>query len=106
DEARLPDRAGRQVVVVLLAPFVLERQVVDPLAFLRRAKGEEGHDLRLPTGEESRAVRAWRDGALRLDRPDLVGRATVGPPLLDGDLVADEPLVGRLRGLLDELLPH
>ena len=37
-EARLPDREGREVVVVHVAAVLLEREVVDPLLLLRRAE--------------------------------------------------------------------
>ena len=57
-EARLPDRVGREVVVVHEAAVGLEREVVDPLAFLRRAERQQAQDLRLPALEERRAVRA------------------------------------------------
>ena len=40
-EARLPDRVGREVVVVHEAAVGLERQVVDPLAFLRGAERQQ-----------------------------------------------------------------
>ena len=46
-EARLPDRVGREVVVVHVAAVGLEREVVDPLPLLRRAEREQRHDLRL-----------------------------------------------------------
>ena len=46
-EARLPDRVGREVVVVHVPALRLEREVVDPLALLRRAEREQRHDLRL-----------------------------------------------------------
>ena len=39
-----------------------------------------------------------------VDRADLVGAAAVRAPLLDRDLLADEVLVDRLGGPLDELL--
>ena len=57
-EARLPDRVGREVVVVHVAALRLEREVVDALALLGGAEREQGHDLRLPAREERRAVRA------------------------------------------------
>src|SRR3954454_1734450 len=105
-EARLPDRVGREVVVVHVAALVLEREVVDPLPLLGGAKREERHDLRLSAGEEGRPVRARRDADLGVDRADLVGGTTVRATLVDGDLLADELLVDRLAGLLDELLRH
>ena len=64
-EARLPDRVGREVVVVHVAALGLEREVVDPLALLGGAEREQRHDLRLPAGEERRAVRPRRDAAPR-----------------------------------------
>ena len=103
-EARLPDRVGREVVVVHVAALGLEREVVDPLPLLGGAEREQRHDLRLAAREERRAVRARRDADLAVDRADLLGAATVGPALVDRDLLADELLVDRLGGLLDELL--
>ena len=58
---RLPHRVRREVVVVDVAAVLLERQVVDPLTLLGGAEGEQRHDLRLPAGEERRAVRARAD---------------------------------------------
>ena len=57
-EARLPDRVGREVVVVHVAALRLEGEVVDALPLLGGAEREERHDLRLAAGEERRAVRA------------------------------------------------
>ena len=48
-------------------------------------------------------MRARRDADLALDRADLVGTAAVRAPLVDRDLLADEVLVDRLGGPLDEL---
>ena len=67
-EARLPDRVGREVVVVHEPALRLERQVVDPLALLRGAERQQRHDLRLAAREERRAVRARADADLALDR--------------------------------------
>ena len=39
-EARLPDRVGREVVVVHVAALLLEREVVDALPLLRGAERE------------------------------------------------------------------
>src|SRR5205807_9742012 len=85
-EARLPDRVGREVVVVHVAALRLEGEVVDPLPLLGGAEREQGHDLRLAAREERRAVRARAHRDLALDRTDLLRAATVRPPLLDGDL--------------------
>jgi hypothetical protein len=103
-EARLPDRVRREVVVVHVAAVGLERQVVDPLAFLRRAERERRQHLRLATREQAGAVCARVDADLDLDRPDLLGAAAVGATLVDRDLPADECLVDRVDRLLDELL--
>src|SRR3954463_3503742 len=103
-EARLPDRVGREVVVVHVPPLGLEREVVDALALLGGAKGEQRHDLRLAAREERGAVRARADGDLAIDRANLLGAAAVRSALLDSDLLADEVLVDRLGGTLDELL--
>ena len=74
---RLPDRVGREVVVVHEPAIRLEREVVDALALLGGAEGEQRHDLRLAAGEEAGAVRARHDRDLDLDRPDLRRRAPV-----------------------------
>ena len=60
-EARLADRERREVVVVDVALRRVERQVVDALLLLGRAERRERQRLRLPAGEERRAVRARRD---------------------------------------------
>src|SRR5207249_11097728 len=87
---RLPDRVGREVVVVHVAAVALEGEVVDALTLLRGAERQQRHDLRLPTGEEPGAVRARRDADLALDRADLLLRATVGAALLDRQLLPDQ----------------
>jgi hypothetical protein len=103
-EARLPDREGREVVVVHEAAVGLEREVVDPLPLLRRAERREREHLRLAALEQAGAVRARAGGDLAVDRADLVGGSAVGPALLDRDLLAHEVLVDRLGGLLDVAL--
>ncbi len=103
-EPRLPDRVGREVVVVHEPALLLEREVVDPLPLLGGAEREQRHDLRLAAREERRAVRPRRDSDLALDRADLLRVATVGPVLLDRDLAAHDLLVDRLGRALDELL--
>ncbi len=101
---RLPDRVGREVVVVHVAAVTLEREVVDALALLRRAERQQRHDLRLAAGEEARAVGARHDRHLDLDRADLRRSPAVGATLVDRDLLADEALVDRLARLLDVAL--
>src|SRR5205823_6481773 len=91
-------------VVVHEAAVGLERQVVDPLAFLRGAERERREHLRLAAREQAGAVGTRVDADLALDRPDLLRAATVRTTLVDGDLLADEVLVDRLRGLLDVAL--
>ena len=54
-EARLPDREGREVVVVHVAAVLLKGEVVDPLPLLHRPEREQRHDLRLATREERRS---------------------------------------------------
>ena len=49
-------------------------------------------------------MRSRRDADLARDLADVLGASTVGPPLVDGDLLPDELLVDRLGRLLDELL--
>src|SRR5207245_10246433 len=103
-EARLPDREGREVVVVHEAAVGFERQVVDALPLLRRAERERRQDLRLASREQAGAVRTRVDAHLDVDWPDLLRAAAVGAPLVDRDLLADEVLVDRLGGLLDVAL--
>src|SRR5205814_3198102 len=95
-EARLPDRVGREVVVVHVAALLLEGEVVDALPLLRGAERERREDLRLAALEKAGAVCARVDADLDLDRADLLGASAVRPPLVDGDLLADEVLVDRL----------
>jgi hypothetical protein len=105
-EAGLADREGREVVVVDVVPVLLQREIVDALAFLRGAERAERHDLRLATREERRAVGTGRDGHLAVDRADLFRAATVRPSLLDRDLLTNEILVDSLGSLLHVLLGH
>src|SRR3954469_6614477 len=99
-EPGLPDREGREVVVVHVAAVALEREVVDPLAFLRGAEGQQRHDLRLASREERGAVRARRHGDFAGDVADVLRATAVRAALLDRDLAADKLLVDRLGGLL------
>src|SRR4029079_8053003 len=78
-----------------------EGEVVDALTLLRGAERERGEDLSLAACEQAGAVGARVDADLDLDRPDLLGAATVWAPLLDGDLLPHEVLVDRLARLLD-----
>src|SRR5207245_2556244 len=89
-EARLPDRVGREVVVVHVAALRLEGEVVDPLPLLRGAERERGEDLRLATREQAGAMRARVDADLDLDRANLLRPAAVRAPLVDGDLLPHE----------------
>src|SRR5205814_8736782 len=100
-EARLPDRVRREVVVVHVAALLLEGEVVDALPLLRGAERERRQDLRLAAREQAGAVGTRVDADLDLDRPDLLGAATVRAALVDGDLLPHEILVDRLAGLLD-----
>src|SRR4051812_28952815 len=102
--ARLTDRVGREVVVVHEPAVPLEREVVDPLPLLRSPERQQRHDLRLPAGEEARAVGPRHHAGLDLDRPDLRRRATVGADLMHRDLLTDKALVDRLARLLDVAL--
>ena len=108
-EARLPDREGREVVVVHVAAVCLERRgrrsAAPPCVV---PSVSERQDLRLAAGEErrSRACAARRRPRISIGA-DLVRAARPsGRLLVDGDLLADEVLVDRLGGLLDELLRH
>src|SRR5439155_26751406 len=100
-EARLPDRVGREVVVVHVAALLLEGEVVDALPLLRGAERERGEDLRLAAREQAGAVGTRVDADLDLDRPDLLGPTTVRAALVDGDLLPHQILVDRLARLLD-----
>jgi hypothetical protein len=57
-EPRLPNRVGREVVVVHVPALRLEREVVDALPLLGGSEREERHDLGLAAREERRSVRA------------------------------------------------
>ncbi len=103
-EPGLTDRERREVVVVHVAAVLLEREVVDPLAFLRGAERAERQDLRLAPREQARAVRARSEPDLDADRADLLRAPAVGAALVDGDLLADDVLVDRVRRLLDPRL--
>ena len=100
-EAGLANAERREVVVVDVALGVLEGQVVDPLLLLHRAERHQSQRLRLPAGEDRRAVRARHGAGADGDRADLVLAATVGAPLVNGDLGADDLLVDAVDGGLD-----
>ena len=95
-EARLPDREGREVVVVPEPLRGLQPERVDAHVHARRAERDVGEDLGLAAGEERRAVHARGDVDLALDRPDLVLGAAVGALLVDGDRLADRVLLDRV----------
>ena len=97
------DRVGREVVVVHVAAVGLEREVVDPLALLGGAEGEDMICVWPRVKSADPCVRG-ADAHLALDRADLLGAAAVRAPLVDGDLLADEVFVDRVGGLLDVLL--
>ena len=105
-EAGLPDREGREVVVVPELLRGLQAERVDAHVHARRAERGVGEDLRLAAGEERRAVHARGDVDLALDRPDLVLGAAVGALLVDGDRLADRVLLDRAEGGLDLGLPR
>ena len=100
-EAGLPDREGREVVVVPERFDGLQAERVDPHVHARRAQRDVGEDLGLAAGEQRRAVHARGDVDLALDRPDLVLGAAVGALLVDGDRLADRVLLDRAEGGLD-----
>ena len=60
-EARLPDREGREVVVVEVALGGLQPERVEALLLAARAERRDRERLRLAAGEERGAVRARRD---------------------------------------------
>src|SRR4029079_7516722 len=103
-EAGLPDREGREVVVVHVPAFLLEEEVVDPLTLLHRPERQQRHDLRLPAREERGAVRARADLRLGRDVTDLLLGTSVGTALVHRDLLPDEVLVDGLGRALDVLL--
>src|SRR5581483_5892439 len=100
-ESRLPDRVGREVVVMHVPALLLEGEVVDALTLLRSAERQRGEDLRLAAREQTGAVRTRVDADLDLDRADLLRAAPVGAALVDRDLLPDEVLVDRVARLLD-----
>src|SRR3954464_5450613 len=89
EAARLPDREGREVVVVEVELLRLQAERVEPHLLARRAERDHRQRLRLAAPEERGAVRARRDSHFDRDRPDLVGRAPVGALLVDRDALAD-----------------
>ena len=98
-EAGLPDREGREVVVVPVEAVLLQAERVEPHLLLERAERGDGQRLRLAAREERRAVRARGDADLDGDLADLLRRAAVGPLLVDGDALADRRLLDlRERG--------
>src|SRR3954470_23140120 len=100
---RLPDREGREVVVVEVELLRLEAERVEPHLLARRAERDHRQRLRLAAREERRAVGARGDADLDRDRTDLLRGAPVGTLLVDGDPLADRLLLElverELRGL-------
>jgi hypothetical protein len=90
--------------VVDVVTILLEREVVDPLTFLGGAEGAERQDLRLAAREQAGAVRPRCEADLDVDRANLLRAPTVGPALVDGDLLPDDVLVDRVGRLLDPCL--
>ena len=72
EAARLPDREGREVVVVPVVLLGLEAERVEAHLLLERAERDDAERLRLAAREERRAVRARRDADLDRDVADLV----------------------------------
>ncbi len=87
--------------MVHVAAITLEGEVVDALTLLGCAERERREHLRLAALEQAGAVRARVHPDLDVDRPDLLGAAAVGPPLVYGDLLPDDVLVDRVARLLD-----
>ena len=98
--ARLPDREGREVVVVPVVLFRLQAERVEAHLLLERAHRDDAQRLRLPAREQRRAVRARRHADFDRDVADLVLRAAVGALLLDGDALADDRLLELVEGEL------
>src|SRR5215210_4461452 len=100
-EARLPDREGREVVVVEVALGGLQPERVEPHLLARGAERGHRDRLRLAAREQRGAMRARQQAGLDGDLADLVGPAAVGAALLDRDALADdrllEPVEGELR---------
>src|SRR5205085_3433052 len=92
-EAGLAHRERREVVVVEVALGGLEPEGVEPHLLARRAERDDRERLRLPAGEQRRAMRTRSDSDLDRDRPDFLGRAAVGPLLVDRDPPADHVLL-------------
>ncbi len=96
-EAGLAHAEGREVVVVDVALGGLDAEAVDALGLLGGAEREAGQHLGLAAGEQAGAVHARQHADLARDRPDLVGRATVGALLVDRDALADDASSGARR---------
>ncbi len=82
---------------MLVSGLMVSMRWASPVA----PEGEQREGLRLAAREQGRAVRARHEADLAGDRPDLVGAAAVGTPLLDGDAPPDDVLLELREGALD-----
>ena len=98
--ARLPDREGREVVVVPVVLFRLQAERVEAHLLLERAHRHDAQRLRLPAREQRRAVRPRRHANFDRDVADLVLATAVRALLVDGDALADDRLLELVEGHL------
>src|ERR1035441_5148716 len=87
----LPDREGREVVVVPVVLFRFQPERVDAHLLLEGAHRDDAQRLGLPAREQRRAVGPGSDADLDQDVADLVLGAAVWALLVHGDALADDP---------------
>ncbi|GBD24304.1 hypothetical protein HRbin29_01982 [bacterium HR29] len=88
----LPDREGREVVVVHEPLRLIGRQRIELLGHAQIREGGDGENLRLASLEEAAAVGAGKDAHLDVERTDVLEAAPIGAPVLFEDAAPHLPL--------------
>ena len=91
--AGLADAERREVVVMEIALGGLQPERVESHLLARGPERDDAERLRLPAGEQRRAMRPRSDADLDRDGSDLVGGAAVGPFLLNRNPFPDQRLL-------------
>ncbi len=99
----LPDREGREVVVVPVVLLRLQAERVEAHLLLQRAERNDAERLRLAAREKRRAVGPGRDADLDRDVANLVLATAVGTLLVHRDPLTDDRLLQLVEDELRRL---